>query len=187
MLSSDFHITLDCLSILKPRAKRKHRQCRCFRFSALCMLTQLPNLGLNALYIQKRVRPLALIPQQRRRMVNGGHLHAAGQGRRPHADRGPHAAGRQAEIPYAHPAVRQGARAGVRTAQAHQNRGQTPRFQSGDKVRFRDVDDAARQRACNNICGANISKPGTGSPVFPLAEKKLRNGQENAPAGHIAE
>ena len=45
--------------------------------SALRMFTQLPNLGLNVLQIHKGLRPLLLIPQKRRRVIDGGHLHAA--------------------------------------------------------------------------------------------------------------
>ena len=41
------------------------------------MFTQLPNLGLNVLQIHKGLRPLLLIPQKRRRVIDGGHLHAA--------------------------------------------------------------------------------------------------------------
>ena len=41
------------------------------------MIAQLPDLGLDGLQILKGFRPLSNIPQQRCRMVDGGHLTAA--------------------------------------------------------------------------------------------------------------
>ena len=56
---------------------KKVRERKFPHFLTFGMFAQLSDLGLNTFQVQKGLRALLLIPQQRRRVIDGRHLDAA--------------------------------------------------------------------------------------------------------------